>query len=416
MNFGNTAQPESYVALVSVAILSLMLFRRTTAGFFTIGLLIGILFLLKFTLVVLAGVVLVSEFVVFNQRWRDVALHSGAIAAGFALIFGLFVLYLVAFHAYGDFLLMQEFTRGYVALQWVSKAEWFKTMSKSVPNYLGDNYSILLSLATGAGIVLSLPYGRLARERSQETETPTEGVNALRLLRICTLAFLALMVTIGIEGKFIPYHFSRFYGFSVILASFGGMTAIAALVRPRTHDRYTLLATVSLAGVLFLFSPFTRLVWHGGGMIIRLLQGNSAFDSWYSRGGNEYTQAEVHDIGQFIQGRFRTGDELFTASTVGGLICYESGYVSDFKIFHFAFVEAPFAPKQWKEDTRIYLLTHRPRFIVAQLRNYQPTLTGEFKASNIALREIPGIDSLMKADYSLVKTTNVFEVYERVRL
>jgi hypothetical protein len=414
-NFGNTVQPESYVALIAVGILWLLLFRRTIGGFFSVGILIGILFLLKFTLTIILGVVILSEFVVFNQNWRDLAIHSLAICAGYAVIFGLFVLYLFGFHAYGDFVLMQEFTRGYVALQWVSKGAWFKSVSTSIPNYLSDNYSIPVSLATVAGIVLSLPYGKLASRGGQEEQRGVEHANALRLLRISAMSLLALLVTIAIEGKFIPYHFSRFYGFSLLLASFGGLSTLAALVRPRPYDRYTWLATVTLSALLLLFSPFTRLNWHGGGAIARIVRGNSAFDSWYNRVGNEYSQAELHDIAEFIRPRFHPGDQMFAASTVAGLIYYESGYVPDFKILHFAFVEARFAPAQWKDETRNYLLTTRPLFIIVQLRNYQPTLTGDYRASDVALRELPGVDSLLKTDYALVKSTNVFEVYQRNR-
>ena len=55
-------------------------------------------------------------------------------------------------------------------------------------------------------------------------------------LTVAAIAFH--LVTVAIEGKFLPYHFSRYYAFGAILAAFGGLAATASFLQQREPGRF----------------------------------------------------------------------------------------------------------------------------------------------------------------------------------
>jgi hypothetical protein len=388
----------------------LLMYRRTPRGYLLLGLLGGILFVLKFSLLAVLGSLALADVLIARDNWRLIARNWCMMGIGFAIIFGLLLLYLFLFDAYKDFLLMQQFTRGYVSIQSTSFVEWFRSVTRQVPGYLSDNYSIVLFLATATGISLGIP---LRSTASKEQSIPADALN---LLRICTVLFLVLVITVAIESKFIPYHFSRFYAFSAILAACGGMWTVHSFLLQRRHDRFMWVGTAFIAFLLFVCSPIPRYFWHGKGVIINALNGAAAIDDQYSYltvGDTSLTFSALHNAGTYLRNHRHPEDQVLLASSAGGVLAYEARYIPDFKIYHFAFVAAPFGPQEWKDATRDYIFTTRPRFVVTQLYNHEPTLSGTRTTSEEALFQLPGVDSLMHNSYHLVYHTGVFNIYER---
>jgi hypothetical protein len=127
------------------------------------------------------------------------------------------------------------------------------------------------------------------------------------------------------------------------------------------------------------------------------------------------TFTDIRETGIYLREHRRPEDQVLLATSVGGLVAYEAGYVPDFKIYHFAFVTADFSPKRWKDETVDYLYRIRPRYVVAQLRNREPTLSGTMYTSEQALKRLPGVAALLDTAYTLVLQGNVFNVYESNR-
>jgi hypothetical protein len=67
----------------------------------------------------------------------------------------------------------------------------------------------------------------------------------------------------------------------------------------------------------------------------------------------------------------------------------------------------------WRDETSAYLLTRRPRFIVAQRNDPIYTLTASNLTSEQTLLALPGIDSLLRTEYTIVLDTGEFVLFER---
>ena len=115
----------------------------------------------------------------------------------------------------------------------------------------------------------------------------------------------------------------------------------------------------------------------------------------------------------FIDGRRAPGDEIFAASNVAGMLYYHLGYLPRMPILFSPSITAGFAPPAWRDTVASHLLEARPRFIIAQRGDARPDQTGSAESSEQALRSLPGIDSLINADYAPAMRTTDFQVYQR---
>jgi hypothetical protein len=172
-----------------------------------------------------------------------------------------------------------------------------------------------------------------------------------------------------------------------------------------------LLVRAMLLGLMLLFSPAIRYL-RGAGEAVSFGMGGEAGLDRFLAGGNGYSYAEVRQIGDRIARDARPGDRLFTASIVGGMIHYYARHTPDFKIYHTTFMVAPFIPRAWRDSIRAFLLS-RPRFIVTQEHDALPGLSGSDASSDEFVHSVPGVDSLLRADYDPALRTEAFNLYER---
>jgi 4-amino-4-deoxy-L-arabinose transferase-like glycosyltransferase len=399
-----TAQTESYVGLLGLGMIWLQLYRRTPVGIVALGFLGGLLIMFKVTFgIVLAGTAL-AEIIIFEKQYR--VRNLMLMASGAAIVGMAFMIMLMAFDLVADFRIMQEYTKGYAAQQWTSIGGWLKDFSKKTPPYIADNYSIMLSLATVAGMVYSvIPYRSSDRNRM--------SADGERLLQLCTIMVILLLFSIGVEQKYAAYHFGRFYAFGVVLASWGGLAAARSFSNiARVRSGYRWFIGLVVAVMLLLFSPLTRYLWHSGAAVISITRGSAALDNYYDQSVVGYTRSEMRQIGNYIIAHRRPGDRLFVASGFAGLMYRFANTIPDFKLYHGTTFTAIFAPEPWKRATSDYILHHRPLDIVAQFNDGFAPLNGTPLSAEEGMRVLPGIDSLMRSSYTRVMQTEGFNLYE----
>jgi hypothetical protein len=404
---GGTAQAESYCGLLGFAMYWLSTYRPTRGGRILTGVLAGLLALLKYTFVALAGAIilieLTSEGIEPKKFFRDLFL----MLCGISVVAATLVLYIVLHGSAGDYLAVQQFTQGYVHLYWHSVPAVLRLFTKSTPTYLADNYSVALSIGSIVAIGSSL-----ARPSSGSPEARDAQKMATRLLQFAAMAFLALLISVAAEGRFVDYQFVRINPFGVVLAPYGFIRMASWFRDLPKRSRYLRFWKAVVMIVLLVFSPLTRYLYHAGGAYAALTGGPAAVDRYYESSNTNYSRSEIKEVAELIQSRRTPGDRLFVASAYGPLVYEYAATLPDFKIYNFIFVTAEYAPPEWRKSTEEYLLGTAPRFIVTQTNDSVPEMTGNSMTSDRLLHVLPAVDSLLDQRYSTAMRTAHFNVYE----
>ncbi len=407
-NYGSGAQPEGYVGLLGLGAIWLLAFGRGAWRYPAVGALCGALFLLKFPLGGMLAVAMLADALLLTRGAGRIVRQWLLMTAGFGAVAGLFLLYLLGNGIYHDFLLVNEFIRGYARTAMGAPGTWLRNLVEIPALHLSDNYSLLLLALTLAGGAISMRPPEPGPE--QRPAAPEEGI---MILRICTLGFILMMGTIIVEGKYAFYHFLRLYPFGAVMAAFAAAGALDRLARAPRRVRFTKAALALAVAALMLLSPIPRYLYNTVAVAWTALRTDRVVAGGSARAIDALPDGEAIRVGMYVRSHIAPGEKLFVAASMPGLVYYRAGVVPEFKILHFAFVNAPFAPEQWKRETSIYLLRERPRFIAAELNDILPDITGTNDPSIAALRRLPGIDALLRETYSTVLRTEKLELFER---
>ncbi len=424
-SFRNTAQCESYVALLGFGILWLVLnphnqlsnHKRTLRYLFA-GCLVGLLTLFKFTFGILFLLVIAGELIRSDRTpsLRSFLHTTLSTTAGLSIILLGFVLYLFGLGAWDDFLLMKTFTEGYTALQWGSIASGISAILTGMPTYFAVHYSVLFSLLTIVGL------GTTFALRSKQDQSPTQedeaseqtmGTSQTVFLQYCAIAFLLLLLTLMAENKYQGWYFNRLFGFGAVLVAAGGVAVLRQIARAQLN-RYALVAGIPLLFAGIVFSPVNRYLYHSAAFVAYQTKGENGLDAYYGydQGEESMRFADVKTIGDYIKSERKADDEMFVASGFGGLLCMYSSYIPDFRIYHSGFLVAPYAPQQWRDETQHYLLSEKPRFIILHGDGMEP-ITGTPISSRDAVLSLPKIPELLATHYTRTMQVSMFDVYTR---
>ncbi len=418
LNFANTTQAESYVGLFGFPAVYLFLYRRKPSGFLIIGLLCGVLTFYKFTLGITLAGFLLGDLLLYNDPWKQRIRNYSAMVAGFGVVVGLFVLYLVALNAGHGFANMQAFLRGYTNIQWSEKAALVRTTLKKLPEVLADKYSLAMLFGTliGMGAAISGVVQKAHRRiNDDENRAKPDSEAATTLLRVCSILFVLLLGTVALEAKWQYYHIARIFPFGAILGAFG-INYITAIVIGKATGRFRLFMLPLIILLCVAFSPISRYVFHLQPAFAMLLHGPQAFDAHYAhvRAVDTWTFEELQGIGKLIRSRYQSGDKLFVSGGIGSLVYLECNYIPDLAIFHSAFLIAPFAPDEWRDTVHTFLLKDKPRFIIIQQSDRMASITSvETMSAEMIQDRMPDVATMLQREYSVIEETPAFMVYEK---
>ncbi|MBC8146079.1 MAG: glycosyltransferase family 39 protein, partial [bacterium] len=211
LSSGSTGLAESYTGILALPAVWLLMYRRTTTAFVLVGVLCGLLFVLKYTLAIVLGAAIIAELLVSRVELRAWLRSSALMIAGFAIVMALFAVYIVGLGALPGLREMNEFLGSYIQLSGPSPRDWISHTMIALPTYLGEGYTLTYLIATVGGIVLSL---RMQRDDESTTQ---------RLLRVCTIAFILLFISVLIETRYGGGSFSRLLPFGIPLATYAAL-------------------------------------------------------------------------------------------------------------------------------------------------------------------------------------------------
>lgn len=404
LSYSGTTHAESMTGIVLMPMAALLLFGGSMARRAGVGALCGALFLLKFTLGAVLAVALAAEWIAageatFRQRMR----RNVAEVAGFAAAVALLPIYLLLGGAVEDFLLMQGFLAEYAGINHSSIGGMTAEAVRLVPSFFAEYFSLAFTLLLVAGIAHSI--GRSGSDRRIQ-ERPRS------LLAFCTLAVLALLATVVIEGKYPAYHFSRLYAPAAVLVGFAGVWVLRTL-RGFPTDLYSrLVLAIALAGAV-VFGPLPRYAFHAGSALAVAASDHTALDDYYDGGEFGFRRAELETVKEYLSVHRADGDRVFVLSGYGGLVHHILDTPVEFELFHSAFVIADFAPRRWKEATTTWVRQRRPAYILVQTSDSMPDITGSDATSEAWLLRQPSLARLIDSSYSVALRTPSFNLYRR---
>lgn len=413
VNNDNTTQTESFLALFLVASALLYFRGRTPLRFALIGLLCGVAATLKFTfLITIGGFLLADLLVVTDSLGNRLRLWLSASAGVLAAVI-LFLLYLTIFDAWSGFDAMRVWTSHYTGMAWSSMSTVISEVLTKLPTNLSDEYSMTMLIGTLVAIWLGW-----RGEKIDATEFGAEDQNeksSRLMLVVMSLQFLLLLVTIAIEGKWMHYHLTRLFGPGTTLASFGLIYLVGRL-RALPNRRILWLVLPVTAFLLIGLSPITRYVFHSRPAFLLLSQGPGAYDEYYAdrRAEDEWGRAEIDEIGGKIRRTLVEDETIWVASGTASLLYLSAGIVPVPAVYHSGFLIAPFAPEEWRDGTKRFLLERRPRIIVLQTSDRMPMITSVDSSSYETVQTWPQVWGMIQSEYERVDSTTAFLVYERV--
>ncbi|MBC8146001.1 MAG: glycosyltransferase family 39 protein [bacterium] len=420
-SYNGTALTESYVGLFAVPMILLQLKRRRRSHFVGIGFLAGGLFLLKFSLMTSLGVAIVAELMLFDDTFARRARNVALMIAGFAGAAALLPLYLTVFDAWIGFAEMNAFLTGYLQNQTPGIGAAVREALTALPSYFTDEFSLAMLALCAIGMMLGFT------GPSDESPDDARISNRTRLLRLATLNALVMIAGVVLEAKYRAFHFSRLLPFAAIVAGIALVWITNEVRRRRPLGSYAWALLLVIVPVAIIVSPIARYVRHSAAVAFWIAKGPEGFDRMYytEELGYSYVQlAAMRDTIRSREVRYTIGDvrdggpnndAMFVSSGVAGLVYAFAGKIPEARIYHSAFLIAPYSPPQWRRETSRYLVERQPRFIVAHLNDSMEEMTGSRLSSADMLRTLPGVDSLLRNAYDTAYASNHFELYERRR-
>lgn len=415
-SYRNTAQCESYLALLCFPLLYLLLEHRTVRGYLIAGIIVGLAAMLKITFAILLPAMMLVELTLIHDRrsgWKESLRLMASASLGLAVVIALFLLYLTAGGAWHGFALMQDFIKAYSTIQWASPMTAVTMAYESLGSYFGAFFSLTFTLL----LITAIPSGinhRGARHETMvvmgkpERSDPADREQIDREKRVRAVRYLAtwfvlFLFTIILEGKYGGWYFSRLHGPGAVLVAIG-MVALLHWLGRRWHDGYARLITMLLLPFALLLSPLPRYAYHSMASLAYLRDGRAGIDRYYrTQSGSIEAQENTHVeyAGLFIRSRLGAEEELFVFSGSAGILYLAADRLPESPFVHSSFLIAPYAPQEWRDRARSYILQHRPEVIALDNDGMEP-ITASPLSSGDAFRNLPGLSRLLAEEYDTI--------------
>jgi Dolichyl-phosphate-mannose-protein mannosyltransferase len=390
-------EAESFVALPVV--LAILLYRPNSQRGASIGaFLSGALFGLAFSIKVSAAFYVVAlpaiDLLFAEKPLRVVpALRRLSLAgAGFLVIPAIFVVYLVAGGALGDFIDIQRLhVWPYTSLHWSPPGEsYVHFFARATHDYVLSNLFLVVP-AAGALFVA------LAGSRRKETTV------------VVILATVSLL-TVFSQGKFFSYHYLALLFPLALLAGFAIDKVIEYCGGKRSSlqswGAYGLAAAFLIALTpSLLHAPYDQYRHLLGYATGRLSQADNE-----ARWGDFYFYN--HQVVDYVKANGNGDNSVF----VWGLWPVIYWWNDEPLVSRFIFdtpLSATWAPEEWRRELVNDLQTKSPHFIIVAREGVQPWMTGTSETAEERIQDYPAFRQILADNYWPVYGNVLFEMFER---
>lgn len=311
-----TMQIESYIPLLSILLLSILTTKQQTIPKLIIaGLLMGIITAFKFTMIFILFVPLLADYLLKTKSFKVMIKQFLWMLSGF-LAFICFSLL-----PFLDSEILSGYENVWLYLSMYSEYPpidmfFIRETLKTLGTYLGDKFSILLTLAGIIGLVKAL-----GNEEYKQEDKQIKGffIVAFSIMLLLGLSFI-------LEKKFFPYHISRMYGVGSIFMAIGLTYIIRKLILLFRTQKRMWIVGLSIALFLAVMSPFPR--W--AALLqpsIAYFTNTEAYNSYYSRAYEGSAVIRDGHLGtvNYIEENSSSKSKVLVISVASSIINYHLG-------------------------------------------------------------------------------------------
>lgn len=162
--------------------------------------------------------------------------------------------------------------------------------------------------------------------------------------------------------------------------------------------------------------PLPRYAYHSLASLASLRNGRAGVDDYY-RTKSGSTEAEestpLERAGLFIRPRLSEEEELFVFSGSAGILYLAADRIPASLFVHSSFLIAPYAPQEWRDRARAYLLEHRLA-VIALDNDVMTPITAATLSSRDAFHQLPGMSRMLAEEYDTMYSNARIVMYRRM--
>lgn len=399
-NYTSTLQCETLAALPLLWFLYLYGCReRRSSSWLLIGILYAVIVHLKYTLGIVVLPLLLSDIIVRKPALRIALGRYTLFLVGFLILSFAIYLPLLFTGGWAQYLDVLSFVQRYAALQPMT-GEWFGFAGESLLRYFGDKYSLLFSVAAIFGWVRMYRRKRYAPVHERE------------FFWLFALETALLLVSVIVERKFIPYHFSRLY---IVLSPFVAIGVITLWQDSAEWWRTGGSVRRVLLSILLIFwlivSPLPRFVRPVWGSILSILD-QQRYDQLYTNNDpNESVmiRADQRQAAQYVLAHQKSGDRVLVVAVHAAPVYYFVHATPAPALPSTQFYIADWCAPAWKQRFESDLRS--ANWLIVQTNDFHPSITGVDLTSEQFLQARSEYHFILHTRYREVQRFGKFVVY-----
>jgi 4-amino-4-deoxy-L-arabinose transferase-like glycosyltransferase len=398
LNFSSTMHPENFAQLPILLLCYNILYSKDRKAVWLLnGVLIGFLFGIKYTLLIVLLVPIIWDFYL-KKPYKSLLLKYLFYFIGFVAITIIGLIPILNRDSWQGFWLVQKFLSGY-STNIIFNSGFIKFVIHNTSIFLLEYFSILLF--TG----LTICFFIILNKRS--------FIDNAKVIKISIIVFMLLLATVIIENKLSIYHFSRIYAAASILAGIGLSELIASLTYSFKKSSFLSKSLIQIACLfLFVFSPVPRFI-NIMYQSFNYFFAHSEYIEHYTRPQETFSTllGNYIEIIDYLHSNSKPGEMLLTFAVSGNIVNFFTDELRHSKFSQSLFIISNYSIPEWNELFKDEL--QKADWLVTQSNDLYPSLTGNGMTSKKWLEQTYPYDSIFHANYELVKQIDNLYIYHR---
>jgi hypothetical protein len=403
LTYGSTFQVESLISLPLLWIIYFMknLEEIKTIRLLYVGLLVGIIICLKFTFAIIIFPLLLQIIIHHNTLKQKVfIIFKLSLAIIIGIIIGLLPLI--------DQDILTGFKEIMALLYKYSKlppfsVELIQRELTWVYIYISNRISILLFL------IFCLSFLSLAQFRLKDKLSS----NAIVYFNSLFLTVF-LLLSVVIEKKLFPYHYSRMYGTFVILLSYG-IFNIKEIIQNSNRSRNEIL-TIILAVIIpfaYIFSPIRETV-ELAKLPYYYFKSNDEFNKINEDSTTQNIRKETfHNIANYINSDLKKGEKIIVLPPAANEILFYTTNTKKSKFGHFLYYLGVASTEKWQKEFVEESIESNYIIVSRADSNINDLISGMKMSTFDAIKTLPTMDSIIENHFYIGYEFRGFVVYKK---